>query len=147
MQDVRIDPGPGAPQGVTIPCSELVERYSRASGPGGQGVNTSDSRVQLSFDVAESSALSQWQRQRALTRLHRRLDGTILRGTAAEHRSQRLNRGAARTKLARLLAEAMTPPAEPRRATGPSRRSVQRRLDSKRRRGRLKRDRRRPSAD
>lgn len=144
MSEVRIAPGPGVPQGLLIPAHELTERYSRSSGPGGQGVNTADSRVQLSFDVAASTVLTDAQRDRVLSRLARRLDGTVLTVDASEFRSQRRNRAAARERLAGLLREALAPPAPPRRATRPSRGSIDRRLASKRRRSEVKRQRGRP---
>lgn len=144
MDGVKIAPGPGVPAGLVIPAGELVERFSHASGPGGQGVNTADSRVQLSFDVAASGALSDLQRERALRRLGPRLDGTILTVDAAEFRSQRRNRVAARERLAGMLREAIAPPAPPRRATRPSRGSVERRLTAKRLRSQVKRHRSRP---
>lgn len=142
---MRIPPGPGAPAGLVIPAAELVERYSRSSGPGGQGVNTTDSRVQLSFDVAASAALDEVQRARALRRLKSRLDGTVLTVDASEFRSQRRNRVAARERLAELLGDAIAPPSPPRRATRPTRGSVNRRLTAKRRRGDIKRGRGRPT--
>jgi len=142
--DVRIAPGPGVPAGLVIPAGELVERYSHASGPGGQGVNTADSRVQLSFDVAASAALTELQRERALRRLATRLDGTVLTIDAAQFRSQRRNRAEARERLAAMLREAIAPPPPPRRATRPSRGSIERRLTSKHRRGELKRHRKHP---
>lgn len=144
MNDLRIAPGPGAPTGLVIPAGELAERFSRASGPGGQGVNTTDSRVQLSFDVATSTALSDSQRSRALRRLAPRLDGTVLTVDASEYRSQARNRASARERLAALLRDAVVPDAPPRRPTRPSRGSIDRRLTSKRRRGELKRQRERP---
>lgn len=147
MDDVRIGAGPGLPSGLVIPARELVERYSHASGPGGQGVNTADSRVQLSFDVAASAALSEAQRERVLRRMRSRLDGTMLTVVAAEFRSQRRNRTAARERLAALLREALAPPPPPRRATRPSARAVERRLAGKRLRGEVKRQRRPVSDD
>lgn len=132
---------PGAPAGLVIPAGELVERYSHASGPGGQGVNTADSRVQLSFDVAASAALDEVQRERLLRRLGSRLTGTVVTVVAAEFRSQRRNRIAARERLAVLLGEGLAPPPPPRRATRRTRGSVDRRLTSKRRRGEIKRSR------
>jgi len=143
--EVRIAPGPGVPGGLVIPAGELVERYSHASGPGGQGVNTADSRVQLSFDIADSYTLSDTQKERALHRLAARLDGTVLTIDASNHRSQRRNRTDARERLAALLREAITPPPPQRRATRPSRGSVERRLTSKRHRSALKRQRERPN--
>lgn len=139
-----IAPGPGLPAGLVIPEREFLERYSHASGPGGQGVNTADSRVQLSFDIAASTALDDGQRQRLLRRLRARLAGTVLTITASEFRSQRQNRAAARDRLASVLREGLAPPPPRRRATRPSRNSVERRLTSKRRRGETKRGRARP---
>ena len=145
MSEFVIAPGPGIPTGLVIPDAELVERYSHASGPGGQGVNTADSRVQLSFDVAASTALDEAQRERVLRRLRTRLTGTVLTVTAAEFRSQRRNRVAARERLAALLREAIAPPPPPRRATRPTRASIDRRLTNKRRRSETKRQRARPA--
>ncbi|XVX20050.1 alternative ribosome rescue aminoacyl-tRNA hydrolase ArfB [Actinomycetota bacterium] len=145
--ELRVDPGPGIPAGLVIPAAELEERFSRASGPGGQGVNTTDSRVQLSLDLAATSVLSERQRERALARLGPRLTGTVLTVDAAETRSQRQNRALARERLAALLREALAPPPPQRRATKPTRGSQLRRLDSKRRRGDLKSSRRRPPPD
>ncbi|MCE1178255.1 MAG: aminoacyl-tRNA hydrolase [Micrococcales bacterium] len=145
--DLRVPPGPGLPAGLVIPASELDERFSRASGPGGQGVNTTDSRVQLGLDLATTSVLTERQRERALTRLGSRLTGTVLSVDAAETRSQRQNRALARERLAALLREALAPPPPQRRATRPTRGSQLRGLDSKRRRGDLKSTRRRPPTD
>ena len=146
MDDLRIPPGPGCPRGLVVPAGELIERFSHASGPGGQGVNTADSRVQLSLDLGSTSALSEKQRERALSVLGERLTGTVLTITAAEHRSQRRNRAAARERLAEILRAALTPPV-PRRATKPTRASKLRRLDAKKRRSELKARRRRLDAD
>lgn len=145
MDDLRIDPGPGAPGGLLVPAGELTELFSRSSGPGGQGVNTADSRVQLSLDLATTSALTDTQRTRAIARLGPRLAGTVLSISAEEHRSQRRNRAAARERLADLLRDAVAPPV-PRRATRPTRGSQRRRLDAKRRRSDIKQTRRRPDA-
>lgn len=145
MSELRIVPGPGIPAGLVIPAGELVERYSHASGPGGQGVNTSDSRVQLSFDVAASAALDEAQRERALRRLGPRLAGTVITIACDETRSQRRNRVTARERLAALLRDAVAPPAPPRRRTRPTRGSVERRLAGKRRRAETKRNRARPA--
>ena len=143
MDDLRIDPGPGAPGGLLIPASELTEQFSRSSGPGGQGVNTADSRVQLSLDLATTTALTETQRTRVIARLSARLSGTMLSISAEEHRSQRRNRAAARQRLADLLRDAVAP-AVPRRRTRPTRGSQRRRLDAKRQRSELKRTRKRP---
>jgi ribosome-associated protein len=128
--------------GPLIPAHELAWQFSRASGPGGQGVNTTSSRVQLSWDVATSSALSPRQRERLLAGLAHRLTDTALVIAAAEHRSQRQNREEARRRLAQLVADALRPPPPPRRPTRPTRGSVERRIAGKRRRADLKRLRR-----
>lgn len=146
MEDLRIPAGPGCPRGLVVPAGELVERFSHASGPGGQGVNTADSRVQLSLDLATTTALNDKQRERALRELEDRLSGTILTITAAETRSQRRNRAAARERLAEVLRSALIPPV-PRRATKPTRASKLRRLADKKRRSEVKARRRRPDAD
>lgn len=146
MDDLRIPAGPGCPRGLVVPAGELVERFSHASGPGGQGVNTADSRVQLSLDLATTVALNEKQRERALSVLGDRLSGTVLTIVAAEHRSQRRNRAAARERLANVLRAALTPPT-PRRATKPTRGSKLRRLADKKRHGEVKARRRRPDAD
>lgn len=139
MSGLRIAPAPGLPAGLAIPGRELVERYSHASGPGGQGVNTTDSRVQLSFDVAASTALDEVQRDRLLRRLATRLNGTVLTVVAANSRSQQQNRAAARDRLAALIRDALAPPSPPRRASRPTRASIERRLAGKRHRAEAKR--------
>lgn len=124
---------------VSIPETELGWRFSRAGGPGGQGVNTADSRVELVFDVAASTAFTPAQRARVLERLSGRLvDGTLII-VAAEHRSQLRNRQAARVRLVTLLREALAPDPPPRRPTRPSRAARERRLADKRRRTLTKR--------
>jgi len=135
--DLALPPGRGLPDGLTIPDAELVERFSRSSGPGGQSVNTTDSRVELSWDIAASSALSESQRARLLTRLDGRLVDGTLTVSASEHRAQLRNRVAARERLAGIVAVALAPPTV-RRATRPSKRAKQKRLDAKRHRGALK---------
>ena len=143
MDDLDVTPGPGAPQGLRVPAGELVEQFSRASGPGGQGVNTADTRVQLSLDLATTTALSDDQRERVLSRLAARLSGTVLTVTASEHRTQLRNRAAARRRLAELLREAVAPRTA-RRPTRPTRGSQRRRGEAKSRRSQLKQQRRRP---
>ena len=129
-----------------IPAGELIEQFSHAGGPGGQGVNTADSRVQLSLDLGLTVALSPTQRTRVLDALAPRLSGTVLMITATEERSQRRNRQLARERLTELLREVLTPPV-PRRATKPTRGSQRRRLEAKKRAGAVKQNRRRPSSD
>jgi ribosome-associated protein len=128
-----------------VPARELHWRFSRASGPGGQGVNTTDSRVELSLDVAALAAsLPEPLDERLPRRLARRLTDGVLTVVAAEHRSQLRNRDAARERLAALLSAAAAPDPPTRRATRPSKRAKQRRLDDKTRRGQIKRLRGRP---
>ncbi|MEU5847639.1 alternative ribosome rescue aminoacyl-tRNA hydrolase ArfB [Saccharopolyspora shandongensis] len=127
----------------TIPALELAERFSRSSGPGGQGVNTTDSRVELSFDLARSTSVPELLRERAMERLAHRLVDGVLTVAASEQRAQLANRQAARERMARLLAEAVTPPAPKRRPTKPTKGSQQRRLAGKKRRAEVKRQRRR----
>ena len=132
---------------VVIPEAELRWRFSRASGPGGQGVNTTDSRVELSYDVAHSSALGPTYRARALERLADRLVDGVVTVVASEHRSQLRNRAAAEQRLVELLSAAVAPPPRPRRETRPTRGSVERRLAGKRHRSAVKRLRRGDPSD
>jgi ribosome-associated protein len=141
-----VDDGLRVTPAVTVPRAELSWRFSRSSGPGGQSVNTADSRVELSFDVARTTALPEHLKARALQRLASRLVDGVLTVAASEHRSQLQNRRAAAARLAALLADAIAPPARRRRPTRPSPGAVERRLAAKRRRSLTKRD-RRPPAD
>ncbi|GHJ13453.1 alternative ribosome rescue aminoacyl-tRNA hydrolase ArfB [Micromonospora sp. NBC_01392] len=127
---------------LVVPAAELRERFSRSSGPGGQGVNTTDSRVELSFDLAGSPSVPPALRERALGRLAGRLVDGVLTVTASEHRAQLANREAARERMTALLREAVAPPPKPRRPTRPSRGAKERRLAEKKRQSQRKRDRR-----
>ena len=137
-RDLVVPPGPGLPDGATIPAGELTERFSRSPGPGGQSVNTSDTRVELLFTPATSTAFTDAQRER----LTRRLADTMTNGqvslTASEHRSQLRNRTAARERLVALLRAALAPPPPPRRPTKPTKASQRRRVESKKQAGRTK---------
>jgi ribosome-associated protein len=136
-------PGPLHIRGsVVIPEAELGWRFSRSSGPGGQGVNTTDSRVELSFNVETTTALEPALRSRALERLGPRLVGGVLTIAASEFRSQLRNREAAEVRLAHVIREAIAPPPRKRRATKPSKGAVERRLTTKKHRSDLKRLRR-----
>jgi ribosome-associated protein len=126
-------------EGLVLPERELHWRFSRASGPGGQGVNTTDSRVELSVDVR--NWMPEPLRDRALQRLAGRLTDGVLTVVASEHRSQLRNREAARERMAELLRRAVAPDPPNRRATKPTAGSRRRRLDAKTRRGQLKRGR------
>ena len=127
---------------LLIPGSELSERFSRSSGPGGQSVNTADSRVELSFDVGRSSVLPGWARARITERLGGRLAGGVLTVAASEQRSQLANRPGARARLAALRRDAVAPPQRPRVPTRPGRAANERRLEAKRQRSAAKRRRR-----
>ena len=131
--DLNVSPGPGLPEGLLIPGSELVERFSRSPGPGGQSVNTTDSRVELVWDPTTSAVLDARQRSRLLARA-----GGPIAVVAHEHRSQHRNRTAARERMADRVRELLAPPPRPRRATKPTRGSTERRLEAKRRRGQTK---------
>ncbi|MDP9432800.1 MAG: aminoacyl-tRNA hydrolase [Actinomycetota bacterium] len=140
-------PGPLRVRSVTIPESELIWRFSRSSGPGGQSVNTSDSRAELLFDVAGSAALGPVLRARALQRLEGRLADGVLSVASSEQRSQLRNREAAEARLVAILTDATAPPAAPRRPTRPGRGAVERRLAAKRRRSDVKATRRHRDTD
>ncbi|MDG4802447.1 alternative ribosome rescue aminoacyl-tRNA hydrolase ArfB [Micromonospora sp. WMMD980] len=127
---------------LVVPAAELRERFSRSSGPGGQGVNTTDSRVELSFDLAGSPSVPAALRERAVVRLAGRLVDGVLTVAASEHRAQLANREAARERMAALLREAVAPPPKARRPTRPSRGAKERRLADKKRQSQRKRDRR-----
>lgn len=143
MKDLHIPTGPGIPNGLTVPAGDLIEQFTHASGPGGQGVNTTDSRVQLSLDLGTTSALTDVQRERVLQRLDHRLSGTTLTIAASEHRSQFRNRSEARQRLGSLLRDALAAQ-RVRRATKPTRGSQRRRLKAKRHRAEIKQNRKRP---
>ncbi|MCC3279068.1 aminoacyl-tRNA hydrolase [Arthrobacter sp. zg-Y40] len=132
---------------LTIPAAELNWRFSRSSGPGGQHVNTSDSRVELWWNVAESAVLTEEQRGMLLRRLKNRLVAGVLTVTASEQRSQLRNRETALAKLAALVADGLAPPPPTRRKTKPTRGSNYRRLDAKKQRSATKQQRQRPPRD
>jgi len=127
---------------IAIPAEELSWRFSRSAGPGGQSVNTTDSRVELSFDVAGSTALPPVYKERALRALAGRLSDGVLTVTASETRSQLRNREAAAERMSALLTQATAAPPKPRRPTKPSRAARERRREDKRRTSERKRLRR-----
>jgi ribosome-associated protein len=132
---------------LILPLAELEYRATRSGGPGGQHVNTSSTRIEVCWDVRRSPSLTEEQRARLVARLARRLDGEgRLRLVASESRSQLRNREAATERLRELLASALAVP-KPRKRTRPSRAAKAARLEAKRRRSALKRDRRRPPHD
>ncbi|WP_116453505.1 alternative ribosome rescue aminoacyl-tRNA hydrolase ArfB [Blastococcus litoris] len=127
---------------LVVPAGSLSWRFSRSSGPGGQGVNTADSRVELSVVPLELPGLSDPQRARLASRLAARLVDGVLTVTASEHRQQLRNRQAARDRLAAVLRAALAPPPPSRRRTKPTRGSQERRIEAKKQRGQLKKQRR-----
>ena len=131
--DLVVRSGPGLPDGLVIAAADLEERFSKSSGPGGQSVNTTDSRVEISLDLNATSALTPAQRARAVERL-----GERLVVTASEHRSQHRNRVAARSRMADRLRDALAPPPLARVPTKPTRGSQRRRVEGKRRRAQVK---------
>ena len=142
MQDLVVN------ERLTIPSRDLRWRFSRSSGPGGQGVNTTDSRVELVLDVANCSCLGPFRRARLLEHFEARLVDGCLRVVVAEERSQWQNRQKALHRMAELLREALKSPPPARKATRPGRGAVKRRLASKKQRGDLKRQRsNKPSMD
>ncbi len=130
-----------------VPESELAWRFSRSSGPGGQSVNTTDSRAELSYDLARSGSVPERLRARALARLGPRLVDGVLTLAASEQRSQLQNREAALRRLAQLLREAVAAPPATRRPTRPTRGSQERRLAGKKLRSQVKRHRGAPGAE
>ncbi|HSD48708.1 MAG TPA: alternative ribosome rescue aminoacyl-tRNA hydrolase ArfB [Actinomycetota bacterium] len=132
-------PGPlRVTRSVVVPERDLRWRFSHSSGPGGRSVNTADSRVELSLDLARTTALGPVQRSRVLERLSHRLVDGVLTVRASERRSQLRNREAALERMAEILAEALAPPPPRRRPTKPGRAAVERRLADKKRRSRTK---------
>ncbi len=132
---------------LVVAGAELRERFSRSSGPGGQGVNTTDSRVELSFDLARSPSIPEHLRPRLLARLASRLVDGVLTIAASEYRSQLANRNAARERLVSMLRTAAAPPPAKRRPTKPSRGAKERRLTAKHQRSETKRNRKTTSDD
>ena len=132
---------------LTIPSSELSWRFSRSSGPGGQHVNTSDSRAELLWNVAESAVVSEEQRVRLLERFSRRLVDGVITVAAHEQRSQLRNREIALEKLGVLVASALAPAATPRKSTKPTRGSKRRHQAAKQQRSATKQLRQRPHTD
>ncbi|MYV51105.1 MULTISPECIES: alternative ribosome rescue aminoacyl-tRNA hydrolase ArfB [unclassified Streptomyces] len=126
---------------VSLPEAELMWRFSRSSGPGGQHVNTSDSQVELRFDLAKTEALPPVWKERALERLESRLVGGVITVRSSEHRSQWRNRETAAVRLTALLAEATAPPPRARRKGKIPRGLNERRLREKKQRAETKRGR------
>ena len=135
MQDLVVN------ERLTIPSRGLSWRFSRSSGPGGQGVNTTDSRVELLLDLANCSCLGPFRRARLLEHFQARLVEGCLRVVVAEERSQWQNRQKALHRMADLLRQGQQPPPPSRKSTRPGRGAVRRRLEAKKKRGDLKRQR------
>lgn len=133
------------PYGVSVPEAEFEVRAVRSGGPGGQSVNTTDSKVELRWDVTTSRALDERQRARVLERLASRLtDDGVLILTGQEHKSQHRNREAVVARFRSIVGEALVPP-KTRRRTRPTRGAKERRLEAKRQRSQTKRLRKPPA--
>jgi ribosome-associated protein len=147
---VRVDGPLEVTAAFRLEPEELRWRFSRSSGPGGQGVNTTDSRVELSWEPATSASLARLS-PALQERLRDRLAGALVQGAvvvvASEYRAQLRNRAAARERLASRLREALAPPPARRRPSRPSRGSVERRLQAKKVRSKIKSGRGRGAAD
>ena len=126
---------------LTIPGEELTWRFTGSGGPGGQHANTANTKAEVSFDAAQSASLTEWQRARIVQRL-----GPVVRVTASDRRSQAQNRQLALERLRERLADALQVRRE-RRPTAPTTASQHRRVEAKRRRAVLKRQRGRPMPD
>lgn len=122
---------------LSLPDNEMTWRFSRSSGAGGQHVNTTDTRVELIWSLADTAALSPAQKELAATRMGSRLVGGTITVVSSQYRSQHRNREAARVRLEELVTQAIVPE-RARRATKPTRGSKQRRLDAKKRRSSIK---------
>lgn len=133
--------------GCIIPAAELQWRFSRSSGPGGQHVNTADSRVELSWNLTESRALTAAQRDRLVSKLGTKLVAGVVTVSSDEQRSQLRNRETARQKLSELLDRALAPDAPKRRPTKPTRGSIRRNSVAKTRHSETKRLRQRPTSE
>ena len=141
MEDLRVG-------SVTIPGDELKVRFTRSSGPGGQNVNKRSTRAEISFPVATSRALSERQRKLALERLGSRVDARgRIHVVSSSGRTQAENRVLALARLQGLLADALRPPPRARRATKPSKGSVEKRIKQKKQRSEVKRARQKPRVD
>ena len=133
---------------LVIPAADLTWSFRRSAGPGGQNVNKLETAVELSFDIEACSVLGTFQKQRLQARLPQLKGSSVLSIQASEHRSQYKNRCLALEKMAAVLREALKPDPKPRRATKPSKAATRRRLDSKKIRGDVKRNRQhRPRLD
>jgi ribosome-associated protein len=133
-------------RGVSVPEAELDVRAAKAGGPGGQSVNTTDSKIELRWDVAATSALSETQRTRLRERLGSRMTAAgVLILTGSEHKSQHRNREAVLARFRTLVSDALEPPKR-RRRTRPTRGSKERRLQAKKQRAEVKKLRKPPQA-
>lgn len=131
---------------LTVPGAELIWRFSRSGGPGGQGVNTTDSRVELGVNILTLSTLSPAQRERLLDLMHSRVVDGVITVVSSETRSQLRNRRAARSRMAAMLRSALLTEMRQRRPTAATKGSHRRRLDSKKKRGQVKSLRKRPES-
>ena len=128
---------------LVIPSSELKWRFSRSSGPGGQNVNKTNSRVEIIFNIEESKALNDYQKLVITKKLKTKLVNNSIRFTVQDQRNQLLNRQLAIVRIVSLIRNSLKNPSKIRKATKPTKASQKRRLDSKKKRGELKKNRQR----
>ena len=126
---------------LEIPAGEIQWRFSKSSGAGGQNVNKTDSRVEIVFNVSESKSLTPYQKHRITTQDEIKLSNDCICIVVQDKRSQYQNRQLALTRLASTLEALLKPPPKKRRVTIPTRTSQRRRIESKKRRGQLKKNR------
>ena len=127
--------------GLVIPSNELKWRFSRSSGPGGQKVNKNESRVQIIFNIEESNVLNEYQKILINKKLRNKIVNNCICVAVQDQRNQLLNRQLARLRISKLIRDALKNSSKVRKATKPSRASQKRRLDSKKKRGELKKNR------
>ena len=126
---------------LVIPANEIHWRFSRSSGSGGQNVNKTDSRVEIIFNVSESKTLTPYQKHRILLQNEVKLTNDCICIAVQDKRTQYQNRQLALSRLASTLRDLLKPPPKRRRQTLPTRSSQKKRVDSKKKRGELKKSR------
>ena len=126
---------------LVIPSRELKWRFSRSSGPGGQKVNKTDSRVEIIFNIEESKVLNDYQKIIIKKKLKIKLENNCIRVVVQDQRSQLLNRQLAILRISLLIRDSLKNSSKVRKTTKPSKASQRQRLDSKKRRGELKKNR------
>ena len=128
--------------GLVIPSNELHWRFSRSSGSGGQNINKTDTKVNLSFNIENSKALTSYQKHQVTKQLNHQIVNSTIKVVTQEHRTQYKNRRLALIRLGILLRKSLKPPPKARKATKPTKSSQRRRLESKKKQGEKKQNRR-----